>query len=66
MNESKRAQAGTPSGGGIYGLGLIGAAVYYWRRADEGAASHALALGKAVAWPAFLVYQALEHTSRDN
>ncbi len=45
----------TASGGAVYGLGLIGAAVFF--------ISHAttfwlgvLGLGKAIVWPALLVY----------
>lgn len=48
----------TASGGAVYGLGLIGAAIYF--------ISHAttfwlgvLGILKAFVWPAFLVYQAL-------
>ena len=54
----------TPPGGAgspIYGLGMIGAAVYYWRKADPGAGPHALALGKALVWPAFVVHGLLRH-----
>lgn len=47
------------SGGAVYCLGFIGAAVYY--------ISHAptfwlgvLGFFKAIAWPAFLVYEALK------
>ena len=46
--------------GAVYGLGLIGAAIYF--------ISHAasfwlgvLGLLKAIVWPAFLVYEALKH-----
>ena len=44
--------------GAIYGLGLIGALVYYIQQADT------LWMGvvgvlKAIVWPAFLIYQAL-------
>lgn len=48
----------TASGGAVYGLGLIGAAIYF--------ISHAtsfwfgvLAILKAIVWPAILVYEAL-------
>ena len=44
-------------------MGLIGAAVYYWRHAEEGLGSDALALGKALVWPASVVYDVLKHTS---
>jgi hypothetical protein len=47
------------SGGAVYGLGLIGAAVFY--------ISHAttfwlgvFGFGKAIVWPAFLVYHVLK------
>lgn len=49
-------------GGAVYGLGMIGALVYYWRHA-EGGAGRAGAVGKAVLWPAFLVHDQLEHLS---
>ena len=52
-------QCSAPSGA-IYGLGLIGAAVYF--------ISHAttfwmgvLGVLKAIVWPAFLIYEALKH-----
>jgi hypothetical protein len=63
MANSARMQSGGSGGGGVYGLGLIGAAVYYWRHADDGAASKAKAVGKALVWPAFVVYDVLEHMS---
>jgi hypothetical protein len=55
----KKVDRGAQAGGGaVYGLGLIGAAVYFIQ--------HATSLGdglfgilKAILWPAFLVYQAL-------
>lgn len=45
------------NGGAVYGLGLVGAAVYFWRRADS-PATRGLAVCKALVWPAFLVYEA--------
>jgi hypothetical protein len=46
--------------GAVYGLGLIGAAIYF--------ISHATSLWmgvigflKAIVWPAYLVYEALKH-----
>lgn len=65
MTESTKSQGGSSGGGGVYGLGMIGAAVYYWRQADESPRSRMKALGKALVWPAFLVHDVLEHTSRD-
>ena len=48
-------------GGGseaIYGIGVIGAAVYFIQQATTFGAG-ALGLLKALAWPALLVYKAL-------
>jgi hypothetical protein len=52
-------QNSTPAGA-VYGLGLIGAAVYF--------ISHAIGFWmgvvgflKAIVWPAFLVYEAFKH-----
>jgi hypothetical protein len=48
------------SGGGLYGLGFIGAAVYYISTAT-GFWPGVLGFLKAVVWPAFFVYDALKH-----
>ena len=45
--------------GGVYGLGLIGAAVYFIKAATTFWMG-ALGLGKAIVWPAILVYEALK------
>lgn len=58
-NDSKK----RPTGGGgspVYGLGLIGALVYFWSRADTGG-DKAKAVGKSLVWPAFLVHAAFKH-----
>ena len=47
------------SAGAIYGLGLIGALVYYLQTA-EGFWMGILGILKALVWPAFLVYKLLE------
>ena len=52
-----------PAGGAVYGLGLIGAAVWYWQQAD-GFGEHVVGLLKALVWPAFLVYEAFESFQR--
>lgn len=44
--------------GGVYGLGFIGAAVYYIQQAT-GFWSGVLGVLKAIVWPAFLVYHLL-------
>ena len=48
-----------PGGGAAYGLGLIGAAVWFWQQAD-GFGEHVVGLLKALVWPAFLVYEAFQ------
>jgi hypothetical protein len=48
------------SGGSIYGLGFIGAAVYYISTA-AGFWMGVLGFLKAIVWPAFLVYEAFKH-----
>lgn len=47
------------SGGGVYGLGIIGAAVYYISSTD-GFWMGALGILKALVWPIFLVYELLK------
>ena len=49
----------TQGGGAVYGLGLIGALVWFWREADGGGERIAGVL-KALVWPAFLVYDAFK------
>jgi len=46
--------------GGFYGLGFIGAAVYYITTAT-GFWMGVLGVLKAIVWPAFLVYQLLKY-----
>lgn len=46
-----------PSGGAVYGLGMIGALVYFVGTA-ESPSGYLFALGKAIVWPALLVYKA--------
>ncbi len=48
------------SGGTVYGLGFIGAAVYYISAA-AGFWMGVLGFLKAIVWPAFLVYEAFKH-----
>jgi hypothetical protein len=48
------------SSGAVYGIGLIGAAVYYISTAT-GFWMGVLGFLKAIVWPAFLVYEALKH-----
>jgi hypothetical protein len=39
---------------------MIGALIFYWRRADSGMERLA-AVGKAIVWPAFVVHDLLVH-----
>ena len=48
-----------PVSGAVYGLGLIGAAIYYISAAT-GFWMGVLGFLKAIVWPVFLVYQALK------
>lgn len=50
--------AGNGGGGAVYGLGFIGAAVYYISHAT-GFWMGVLGFLKAIVWPAILVYQLL-------
>lgn len=63
MSEQKNRtrQSGRPAGGGdvVYGLGLIGALVYYIKFATDFWAG-AVGVLKAIVWPAFIVYELLK------
>jgi hypothetical protein len=50
---------GSGGGGAVYGLGLIGALIFYIQQAD-GFWGGVLGILKALVWPAFLVYDALK------
>lgn len=43
-------------GGGVYGLGFIGAAIFFIKGAATFWAG-VIGFGKALVWPAFLVYE---------
>ncbi len=53
-------KCGGGSSGAVYGLGFIGAAIYYIQGAPTFWAG-AVGLLKALAWPAFFVYHALAY-----
>jgi len=56
---SKAQHGGAAGGGAVYGLGLIGALVYFIQHATtfgEGV----LGVLKALVWPGLVVYKALE------
>ena len=48
----------SPGGGAVYGLGMLGALVYYLQHASS-VQDVLLGLLKSILWPAFFVYQAL-------
>jgi hypothetical protein len=52
-------QSGAPSGA-VYGLGLIGAAIYFISTAT-GFWMGVLGFLKAIVWPVFMVYEAFKH-----
>ena len=60
MRDNKKAyRNSTNSGNAVYGLGLIGAAVYYVQQAT-GFGPVVVALLKALVWPAIVVYDLLK------
>ena len=62
MSDTSKTRGAVRCGGGgaVYGLGLIGAVVYYWQLA-LGFWAHLWAIVEALLWPAFLVYHLLGH-----
>jgi hypothetical protein len=58
-DRQKRPDRGTGGGNAIYGLGLIGALVYYIQQAD-GFWFVILGILKALVWPVFAVYYLLK------
>ena len=62
MSDTSKTRSAARCGGGgaVYGLGLIGAVVYYWQH-THGFWAHVWAIGEAILWPAFLVYHLLGH-----
>ena len=59
--KSRRSPQGGPAAGGgaVYGLGMIGALVYFFGSAVSGT-DYVLAFPKAMLWPAVLVYKLLK------
>ena len=56
---SKAGNSGAAGGGAVYGLGLIGAAIYYFAAANQ-FWEFVLAIPKAIVWPAIVVYELLK------
>ena len=63
--KSRSSTRGAPpaGGGAVYGLGMIGALVYFIGTAESGR-DYALAFGKAIVWPALLVFKAFQRLDR--
>jgi hypothetical protein len=61
-DRSAWANRGAGGGNAVYGLGLIGALVYYIQAAD-GFWSVILGILKALVWPAFVIYDLLKFLS---
>ena len=57
---SKRGQNGAPASNAIYGLGFIGAAIWFISTATTFWIG-VLGFLKAIVWPVFLVYEAFKH-----
>jgi len=57
---AQKIQNSAPAAGAVYGLGLIGAAIYFISAATTFWIG-VLGFLKAVVWPAFLVYYAFKH-----
>jgi hypothetical protein len=57
--KSGRASRRTGGGDAVYGLGIIGALVYYIQHAD-GFWAVVLGILKALVWPVFVVYDLLK------
>jgi hypothetical protein len=60
MTDTRRGSWSRGGGDAVYGLGLIGALVYYIQQAD-GFWSVILGILKAIVWPAFVIYDLLRH-----
>ena len=58
-NCCKNNNSSQASGGAVYGLGMIGAAIYFISQAATFGAG-VVGVLKALVWPAFLVYEALK------
>lgn len=54
-----KGKGGGACGGAVYGIGLIGAAIYFIQHADSFWMG-VLGILKAIAWPALFVYKFLE------
>jgi hypothetical protein len=61
LRQDGAARDGAANGGGaVYGLGMIGAVAYFFQSAESGR-DYALAVPRAIFWPALLVYKLLKN-----
>jgi hypothetical protein len=56
-NRDERKAGSQACGGAVYGLGLIGALVWFWKQTND-PKERAVGVLKALVWPAFLVHDA--------
>jgi hypothetical protein len=56
MSKHKNHTSGSGCGNAVYGLGLVGVAIYYFQHSVV-FMDYVYALLKAIAWPAFLIYK---------
>jgi hypothetical protein len=59
MKEQRKASRQGGGGSPVYGLGFIGAVAWFWPQAHD-PKGRALAVAKAMVWPAFLVHGAFK------
>lgn len=60
MSETRTVVQNNASSGAVYGLGLIGALVYYISEASN-FGEGLVGILKALVWPAFVVYELMVH-----
>lgn len=56
---TKRGGGQGGSGGAVYGLGMIGALIYFGSKAEK-PEEYLMAVGKSFVWPALMVFQAFK------
>jgi len=59
MDNHEKKHCGGGFAGGVYGLGFVGALIYYIQHADTFYVG-LIGFLKALVWPAFIVYKILE------
>lgn len=59
---SNNSNAGAAGGGAVYGVGMLGAWVWFWQQA-EGFWGYVWAIVQGLLWPAFMVYDVFQQLS---